>query len=288
MSELQSSMETSRSHHHFSPAALHILAFILNVLPGAAAELETENLSGLSTDPYKDIFVVRENGTTCLMAEFAAKFSVAYDARASNYVDLITEQADVSIPRGAEVMGKCGNNESELQISWLDSAYSFTLFFVKETRNMSTRQDHSWKINKIQFVYDLSDPGHFKDAASSGRHTATSRRLSLFVTPAGRSYKCEAQETISLISSDHQKVVAIILSQIHIQPFGIKRDFIFSEASKCAVDEQEQLEETLPLILGLTLGLLIVVILAVYHIHHKLTASSQVQLPRDRTEYKHM
>uniref|UniRef100_UPI00398E3D9D lysosome-associated membrane glycoprotein 5 n=1 Tax=Pristiophorus japonicus TaxID=55135 RepID=UPI00398E3D9D len=279
-------METSRKHH-FTPA-LHVLAFILNVLPGVGAEQETENLSGLSTDPYKDIFVVRENGTTCLMAEFAAKFIVAYDARASNYVDLITEQADVSIPRGAEVQGKCGSNESELQISWLDSTYSFKLFFVKESRNISTRQDHFWKVNKVQFVYDLSESAHFKDASNPGRHTATSHHLSLFVTPAGKSYKCEAQETVSLTSSDHQKVVAILLSQIHIQPFGLKRDFIFSEASTCVVDQQEQLEETLPLILGLTLGLLIVVILSVYHIHHKLTATSQVQLPRDRSEYKHM
>ena len=52
------------------------------------AEQEVENLSGLSTHPEKDIFVVRENGTTCLMAEFAAKFIVPYDVWASNYVDV--------------------------------------------------------------------------------------------------------------------------------------------------------------------------------------------------------
>lgn len=56
---------------------------------------------------------------------------------------------------------------------------------------------------------------------------------------------------------------------------------------KCQVDEQEQLEETLPLILGLILGLVIVVTLVIYHIHHKMTAN-QVQLPRDRSQYKHM
>lgn len=52
------------------------------------AEQEVENLSGLSTSPGKDIFVVRENGTTCLMAEFAAKFIVPYDVWANNYVDV--------------------------------------------------------------------------------------------------------------------------------------------------------------------------------------------------------
>lgn len=53
------------------------------------------------------------------------------------------------------------------------------------------------------------------------------------------------------------------------------------------MDQREQLEETLPLILGLILGLVIVVTLGIYHIHHKLTAS-QVQIPRDRSQYKHM
>ena len=62
--------------------------------------------------------------------------------------------------------------------------------------------------------------------------------------------------------------------------------FTISE-HKCPVDEREQLEETLPLILGLILGLVIVVTLAIYHIHHKMTAN-QVQIPRDRSQYKHM
>lgn len=62
--------------------------------------------------------------------------------------------------------------------------------------------------------------------------------------------------------------------------------FLLSE-HKCPVDEREQLEETLPLILGLILGLVIVITLVIYHIHHKMTAN-QVQIPRDRSQYKHM
>lgn len=63
--------------------------------------------------------------------------------------------------------------------------------------------------------------------------------------------------------------------------------FFFHPEHKCPVDQREQLEETLPLILGLVLGLVIVITLCVYHIHHKLTAN-QVQIPRDRSQYKHM
>lgn len=64
--------------------------------------------------------------------------------------------------------------------------------------------------------------------------------------------------------------------------------FLLSLAEhKCLVDQREQLEETLPLVLGLILGLVIVITLGVYHLHLKMTAS-QVQIPRDRSDYKHM
>ncbi|XP_058418138.1 lysosome-associated membrane glycoprotein 5 isoform X2 [Diceros bicornis minor] len=222
---------------------LRALLMLFHTMARITAEQEVENLSGLSTNPEKDIFVVRENGTTCLMAEFAAKFIVPYDVWASNYVD--------------------------------------------ESHNTSKGPEATWRLSKVQFVYDSSEKTHFKDAVSPGKHTANSHHLSALVTPAGKSYECQAQQTISLASSDLQKTVTMILSAVHIQPFDIISDFVFSEEHKCPVDEREQLEETLPLILGLILGLVIVVTLAIYHIHHKMTAN-QVQIPRDRSQYKHM
>ncbi|NWX88341.1 LAMP5 protein, partial [Nothoprocta ornata] len=278
-----------------------------------AAEQEVENLSGLSPSPGKDIFVVRENRTTCLMAEFAAKFIVPYDVWASNYVDLITEQAEIPLPRGAEMRGKCGANESELEVSWLERAYTLRLLFLKvgrgrtatpagpggqlrahaarrvaqEGHNTSRGPEAQWRLARTQFAYDTGERTYFKDAVSPGKHTASSHRLSAFVTPAGKSYECQAQQSITLLSSDHQKSVELLLSEVRVQPFDISADFVFSEEHKCPVDQREQLEETLPLILGLILGLVIVITLCVYHLHHKLTAS-QAQLPRDRSQYKHM
>ncbi|OXB65465.1 hypothetical protein ASZ78_014126 [Callipepla squamata] len=234
--------------------------------------------------------------------------------------------------------GKCGTNESELEISWLERAYTLKLFFLKEGHNTSRGPEAFWRLSRIQFSYDTSERTYFKDAVSrkrpgngaawgggvgpggraaergrplpdpafvhigppeagldlgsfcslaAGKHTASSHRLSALVTPAGMSYECQAQQTISLISSDHQKSVQLLLSEVRIQPFDITADFVFSEEHKCPVDQREQLEETLPLILGLILGLVIVITLCVYHIHHKLTAN-QVQIPRDRSQYKHM
>ncbi|XP_033859896.1 lysosome-associated membrane glycoprotein 5-like [Acipenser ruthenus] len=274
--------------NRFKPMdSTRVLFCVFSILAQILAEQEVENLSGLSTSPDKDIFVVRENGTTCLMAEFVVRIVVPFDVLALNGIDLITEQAQITVPRGAEIQGKCGSTEAELQISWINDAYTFRLFFIKEAHNVSKGQDVFWKINKIQFVYDTKEPSHFINAVNPGKHTASSHHLSALVTPGGRSYECQAQQTLSLISSDHHKGVTISMSEVRIQPFDIKSDFMFSEAYKCITDQREQLEEMLPLILGIILALIIVITLAVYHIHQKMTAN-QVQLPRDRSQYKNM
>ncbi|KAG8011175.1 Lysosome-associated membrane glycoprotein 5 [Nibea albiflora] len=270
------------------------------------AEQEGENLSGLSNNPDKAIFAVRENGTTCLMVEFAVKFLVPYDVLALNGIDLITEQAAFTLPRGAEIEGKCGNTESEIHIAWKNNAYTLRFYFSKEFRDKGSAV---WKISKVQFVYDTSETSHFINAYNPGKHTASTHRLSALVTPAGRSFVCLAQQTLTLISSDHQKVITVSMYDIQIQPFDIASDFMFSEqpvsvmfnhltvltlfivpllaAYKCITDQRERLEETLPLILGFILALIIVITLTVYHFHLKLTAT-QPQLPRDRSMYKNM
>lgn len=65
--------------------------------------------------------------------------------------------------------------------------------------------------------------------SSAGKHTASTHRLSALVTPAGRSFVCTAQQTLTLISSDHQKGVTFTMYDIQMQPFDIASDFMFSE-----------------------------------------------------------
>ncbi|XP_039981833.1 lysosome-associated membrane glycoprotein 5 [Xiphias gladius] len=267
-----------------SARLLLLSVFGVLVLSVVLAEQEGENLSGLSNNPDRAIFAVRENGTTCLMVEFAVKFLVPYDVLALNGIDLITEQASFTLPRGAEIEGKCGSTESEIHITWKNNAYTLRIFFSKEFRDKGIEV---WKISKVQFVYDTSETSHFINAYNPGKHTASTHRLSALVTPAGRSYVCTAQQTLTLISSDHQKGITISMYDTQIQPFDIASDFMFSEPYKCITDQRERLEETLPLILGLILGLIIIITLTVYHFHLKLTAN-QPQLPRDRSMYKNM
>ncbi|XP_073528342.1 lysosome-associated membrane glycoprotein 5 [Phyllobates terribilis] len=267
---------------------LHLLLLLTYIISPSMAEQEVENLSGLSANLDKNIFAIRENGTTCLMAEFSAKIVVPYEVPSSNEVDWNLEDATIQLPRDTEIRGKCWNNESELHLTWLDKAYTLKLFFIKDGQDSTKSNDRSWKLNKIQFIYDLSDRTNFKNGARPGKHTASRHHLSLMVTPLGMSYECEAPEKVSLTSTDQKKTVILYLSEVHLQPFDIKSDFVYSEEYKCLTDQRKQLEETLPLILGLILGLAIVIILAVYHVHHKMTAANQVQIPRDRSLYKHM
>ncbi|KFQ49429.1 Lysosome-associated membrane glycoprotein 5, partial [Nestor notabilis] len=202
-------------------------------------------------------------------------------------LQLITEQADIPLSRGAEMKGKCGTNESELEISWLERAYTLQLFFLKLQELLFPKCTACKRSPRLKPAYTSIEAIPLTLWTSAEKHTASSHRLSALVTPAGKSYECQAQQTISLISNDHQKSVQLLLSEVRLQPFDITADFVFSEEHKCPVDQREQLEETLPLILGLILGLVIVITLCIYHIHHKLTAN-QVQIPRDRSQYKHM
>ncbi|XP_075719182.1 lysosome-associated membrane glycoprotein 5 [Rhinoderma darwinii] len=266
---------------------LHVLLLLAYIIDPNMAEQEVENLSGLSSNPEKNIFAIRENGTTCLMAEFSARLVVPYEVPSSNEVDWNLEEAIIQLPRETEIKGKCWNNESELHLTWSDRSYTLKLFFIKDGQDSTKSSGRNWKMNKIQFLYDLADRTNFKNGARPGKHTASSHHLSIMVTPAGMSYECEASQKVSLTSTDQKKNVVVFLSEVHIQPFDINSDFVYSEEYKCLTDQRKQLEENLPLILGLILGLAIVIILAVYHVHHKMTAN-QVQIPQDRSLYKHM
>ncbi|XP_016304309.1 lysosome-associated membrane glycoprotein 5 [Sinocyclocheilus anshuiensis] len=228
-----------------------------------SAEQEVENLSGLSPNPDRDIFVVRENGTTCLMAEFAVKFLIPYDVLALNGIDLITEQASVSIPRGAQIAGKCGSSESELQISWINHAFTFRIFFSKEKRTMGSdgkaKETEVWKINKVQLVYNTSEATHFISAYNL----------------------CDVNDKTKNLSRCCFRLYVLMWS-VNDQRFSPPAAF------KCITDQREQLEQMLPLVLGLILGLIIVITISVYHFHLKLSAAQQPQLPRDRSLYKNM
>lgn len=47
------------------------------------------------------------------------------------FLQLITEQASFTLPRSAEIEGKCASTESEIHITWKNKAYNLRIFFSK-------------------------------------------------------------------------------------------------------------------------------------------------------------
>lgn len=51
------------------------------------------------------------------------------------FLQLITEQASFTLPRSAEIDGKCGSTESEIHITWKNNAFTLRIYFSKVSGN---------------------------------------------------------------------------------------------------------------------------------------------------------
>lgn len=74
-------------------------------------------------------------------------------------LQLITEQAAFTLPRGAEIEGTCGSTESEIQISWKNNAYTLRIYFSKVGE--STTMMHTVQFKTNESISYLS-PTHTK------------------------------------------------------------------------------------------------------------------------------
>lgn len=62
-------------------------------------------------------------------------------------LQLITEQAAFSLPRGAQIAGTCGSTEAELHVSWSNNAYTFRLYFSKVRKSHLPASVSHWVRN---------------------------------------------------------------------------------------------------------------------------------------------
>uniref|UniRef100_A0A8C4N9I8 Lysosome-associated membrane glycoprotein 5 n=1 Tax=Eptatretus burgeri TaxID=7764 RepID=A0A8C4N9I8_EPTBU len=163
---------------------------------------------------------LEDNGTTCLMAKFAIKFLIPYDVWASNFVDLVTEEATIAMPKNVKIRGNCAESNTsqkpELVLSWHEESYVLNFQFdTEDSQDKKQKQQKFWKITKISFTYDTSDTTHFKEAINAGMFTAsTGAHAVLFRAPLGYSYSCTTQgnsspsslmTTISWLNSSCQR-----------------------------------------------------------------------------------
>uniref|UniRef100_A0A8C4NI07 Lysosomal associated membrane protein family member 5 n=1 Tax=Eptatretus burgeri TaxID=7764 RepID=A0A8C4NI07_EPTBU len=85
---------------------------------------------------------LEDNGTTCLMAKFAIKFLIPYDVWASNFVDLVTEEATIAMPKNVKIRGNCAESNTsqkpELVLSWHEESYVLNFQFDTVSTTMHT------------------------------------------------------------------------------------------------------------------------------------------------------
>ncbi|KAG8181888.1 hypothetical protein JTE90_026048 [Oedothorax gibbosus] len=210
----------------------------------------------------EDTFAVwNTKGKICLLAKFDAKFTILYASEGGE------QKAEVKLPLNANVKGKCETTTTSplLQLSW--QKYVFSVMFNK------TEEDN-WVVTSMDLTYDTTE-GLFDKATNAGKKTARSKVLSIFETPMKRSHFCPAQEVVMLYNANKQAVTAR-LHNINLQPYDVE-DAKFSPSYRCnkVVLDAEALiqDETVPLAVGLTFGLIALIVLVGFSIHRAINAA---------------
>lgn len=78
------------------------------------------------------------------------------------FSQLITEQASFTLPRNAEIEGKCGTTESEIHISWKNKAYTLRIYFSKvgEKKRHGTRESRTYCMISSWIIFREYEAAH--------------------------------------------------------------------------------------------------------------------------------
>ncbi|XP_053772400.1 lysosome-associated membrane glycoprotein 1 isoform X2 [Desmodus rotundus] len=165
------------------------------------------------------VFVVKDgNGTACIMANFSAAFLTSYDTSSGS------KNVTFDLPSDAGVLdsSSCGKenvSNPSLMIAF-GKGHKLTLSF---TRN-ATR----YSVQKMSFVYNLSDTDIFPNASSKEVKTAES--ITDIMADINKKYRCVSSNQI------HMKNVTVTFSDAVIQAYLSNNSFS-KEETRCKQDE---------------------------------------------------
>ncbi|XP_054711263.1 uncharacterized protein LOC129220857 [Uloborus diversus] len=212
----------------------------------------------------KDTFAVwaSETGNICLLAKFQGIITIYYSTEKGE------QDIKVPVPNVEKWKGSC----SPPLISFASDEHDTVILNML----LSETSEDSWAVTSIQLNYDTSNK--LFDGSNNHRNmTATSKDLSLFETPMGRSYFCPGHETVLLYNEDKKQVATVKLSEIQLQPYQVE-DNKFSEENRCTQVILEgpdifAVNETIPLAVGSTLALITLLILVGFSVHRAYRAA---------------
>ncbi|KAM5312787.1 lysosome-associated membrane glycoprotein 1 isoform 2-T2 [Glossophaga mutica] len=165
------------------------------------------------------VFVVNDsNKTACIMANFSAAFLTNYDTNSGS------KNVTFDLPSDAGVLNSssCGkeNVSNPILMIAFGKGHKLTLSF---TRN-ATR----YSVQKMSFVYNLSDTEIFPNASSKDIRTAES--ITDIMADINKKYRCVSSNQI------HMKNVTVTFSDTIIQAYLSNNSFS-KEETRCKQDE---------------------------------------------------
>ncbi|XP_078613806.1 lysosome-associated membrane glycoprotein 1-like isoform X2 [Branchiostoma floridae x Branchiostoma japonicum] len=201
--------------------------------------------------PTQNNYTLTSDGKVCLMALMALQMEANYTK-----TDGKSASAKWNVPANPAVSGSCGNDTSVLELKY-DGNDTITITFKKSgASGLLQADDEKFMVSEISVVY-METSARFPDTNSSGTiRTVTNNNLTAFEGSVGSSYKCMAEQDVSL-SMD----VMLIATDVQVQPFGLS-DNNFDTAEECPADNE--ISNIVPIAVGCALAGLVVIVLIAY------------------------
>ncbi|KAM9816883.1 lysosome-associated membrane glycoprotein 1a [Neosynchiropus ocellatus] len=192
--------------------------------------------------PERGGYVVKANGTVCLLAQMALQLNLSYFSVSQNKTvqELFNLTPNLTLPSGS-----CAANRAYLVLT---QEQTTTLNFTF-TLNSTSNRYHLSGVNLLARWPDMTAP------TSAGNDSLDYLRSKL-----GRSYMCNAEQTLLVAPN-----FSLNMFQLQVQPFGVTTNQ-FATAEECQMDQDQML---IPIIVGAALAGLVLIVLIAYLIGRK-------------------
>ncbi|XP_066303343.1 lysosome-associated membrane glycoprotein 1-like [Branchiostoma lanceolatum] len=192
------------------------------------------------TEPLQGNYTVYDSeGKVCLLADMGLQFRINYTQQNGQIATGV-----VNVPVDSEVSGKCSESHTSLTLAFYDGTFNLTVSFALHEKDGDSNT-YQWKGIYLLFV---EVPSIFPGTQQANKPRLISNTsLDLLTTSAGKSYKCNADENVTVT-----KDMAILVRRVHVQPFGVESGQ-FSASEECAQDSNGPVDEIAIIVVGVVL-----------------------------------
>ncbi|XP_035669126.1 lysosome-associated membrane glycoprotein 1-like [Branchiostoma floridae] len=199
-------------------------------------------------------WVVKDaKGNPCLLADMALQLRSRYIT-----ADNATTVGCIGIPTNADVTGVCGQNTSQLSLSFHAGEFNITFTFSESPQNSSNPgSGDKFGVSQVSVEYFINDIW-FPSAQQQGQRVKiTTPNMEIFEARVGQSYQCMRQTNVTL-----NKDVTLFTQDLHLQPFSVS-GYGFAKSYVCPEDptpEPSWKANIVPMAVGCALGAFVIVV----------------------------